>query len=273
MSLIIVSAEDFSLGEEICLRAAKTLNYRYVGRELLDEVAKEHQAAREDLLRTLDELPGFMTRRSQRRRLLSFIEAACLDRLLEDGAVCHGLAAHLYVRGVPHALKVRIINDSEQWAQAVSGEKGISLERARRRVKHDREAQRRWSQDAYCLDQTDASLYDMVLSLGSLEKEKVTEIICDTAGYRKFHPMTYSRKLMQDIVLASSVRLKLMDQFPDIRVESNEGTVVAYIQSLKKDQRQKQEIVRKVAGGIEGVRHVEVHVIRDYVGRAAQSCR
>ena len=126
---------------------------------------------------------------------------------------------------------------------------GVPLERARKLACASAEEQRRWSQEAYGLDQTDPSLYDMVLSLGTLEPDKAVEIICDAAGYRKFQPMTYSRKLMQDKALAAQVRLELMERFPDIRVESNDGTVVAYIQSLKKDQRKKQEEVRQMAGG------------------------
>ena len=271
MSLVIVSADDFGLGESVCRWVAEEMGFRHVGREILAEVAEKRQVQQEDLVRTLDELPGFLTRRNQRRRMLSFIEEACLERLLEDGAVCNGLGAHLYVKGVSHALKVRLISDSEQCAHTVAKERGVSLEKAQKIVKRKKDTERRWSQDAYGMDQTDPSHYDMVLSLGALEKKKVVEILCDTASYRKFLPVTFSLKLMQDNLLAARVRVALMDRFPDIRVESKEGTVVAYIQSLKKDQRRKQETVREVAGGIEGVRHVEVHVIRDFVGQAAQS--
>ena len=273
MSLVIVSADDFDLGDGICRRVAEEMGFRYVGRDILADVAEKREVKQEELVRTLDELPGFMTRRNQRRRMLSFIQEACLERLVDDGVVCYGLGAHLYIKGVSHALKIRLINDSDQRAQALAKEKGISPEKALKMVNRQKENERRWSQDAYGLDQTDPAHYDMVLSMGSLEKEKVVEIVCDTASYRKFLPVTFSLKLMQDNLLAAKVRVALMDRFPEIRVESKEGTVVAYIQSLKKDQRKKQETVREVAGGIEGVRHVEVHVIRDLVGQAAQSCR
>ena len=120
MPLIIVSADDFGLEEKVCARVAEDLGFRHVGREILADVSQKHQVSKDELLRTLTELPGFMTRRNQRKRMLTFIEEACLERLLEDGVVCHGLGAHLYIRGVSHVLKVRIINDSDQWAQALA---------------------------------------------------------------------------------------------------------------------------------------------------------
>lgn len=273
MSLIIVSADDCKQGDEISQKVAGVLGYRYLGRDLLDLVATEHGVSREELAQALDEPPGLLSRRSRRQRLLCFIEAACLDVLLNDNVVCFGLAAHMYVRAVSHALKVRVINEPEQKAQKLAQAEGISVDKARKQVLRQTKEERRWSEDAYHLDQTDAALYDLVISLGTLELEKAVEIICDTVGYRKFQAMTYSRKLMQDKALAARVRLELLENFPEIRVEANDGTVVAYIQSLKKDQRKKQEMVREIAGGLPGVRHVEVHIIRDLVGQAAQSAR
>ena len=273
MPVIIVTADDFEQGRDLAHRVAGVLGYRYLGRDLLASVAEQRQVSEEELTKALDEAPGLLTRKNRRQRLLSFIEAACLEELLGDNVVAYGLAAHLYVRGVSHVMKVRIINEPEQRAKELAQRDNLPLERARKLAIRQREEQRRWSQDAYQLDQTDPSLYDLVISLGTLEPDKAVEIICDTVGYRKFQPMTYSRKLMQDKALAVRVRLELMERFPDIRVESNDGTVVAYIQSLKKDQRKKQELVRQIAGAMDGVRHVEVHVIRDYFGQAAQSSR
>ncbi|MCB2191315.1 MAG: cytidylate kinase-like family protein [Deltaproteobacteria bacterium] len=273
MPLIIISAEDYKQGDDIGQKVAGVLGYRYLGRDLLHSVAAEHQVSEEELVQALDDPPGLLSRRSRRQRMLSYIEAACLKLLLDDNVVCFGLAAHMYVRAVSHALKVRVINEPEQRAQDLAKTEGLSLEKARKQILRQTKDERRWSEDAYNLDQTDASLYDLVISLGTLELEKAVEIICDTVGYRKFQPMTYSRKLMQDKALAADVRLELMENFPDTRVEANDGTVVVFIQSLKKDQRKKQEMVRQIAGGLPGVRHVEVHIIRDLVGQAAQSSR
>ena len=114
----------------------------------------------------------------------------------------------------------------------------------------------------------------MVISLGTLELDKAVEIISDTVGYRKFQPMTYSRKLMQDKALAAAVRLRAHGA--SSRKFGWRPTTARWwfiIQSLKKDQRKKQELVRQIAGGLPGVRHVEVHIIRDLVGQAAQSSR
>ena len=75
-------------------------------------------------------------------------------------------------------------------------------------------------------------MYDMVLSLGTLNADQAAGIICDAADYPKFQAMTYSRKCLDDFALASKVRQKLMGQFPDIRLQVSDGTVVAHVVSL-----------------------------------------
>jgi len=273
MPVIIISADNFPEGREIAHRVAGTLGYRYLGRDLLAQVAQEHNLSEEDLVRALDEPPGLLTRRSRRQRLLTYIQAACLEQLLDDDVVCYGLAAHLYVRGVSHALKVRVLTEPERHAKLLAQTENIPPERARKLAQRQRQEQRRWSQENFDLDQTDPSLYDLVISLGTLELDKAVEIICDTVGYRKFQPMTYSRQCMRDKALAAKVRQELMERFPDIRVEAKDGTVVTSLKTLKRDQRKKQELIRQLVTPIPGVRHLEVHVIKDFFGQAAQTSR
>ncbi len=274
MPVITISADFFEQGQQIAQETAKALGYEYLGRELLAELAREHDLAEEDLVKALDEPPGFLGMRTRRRQqLLAHIQAACLERLLADNIACYGLGAHLYVIGVSHALQVRILADPEQRVAELTKRQGMPQERARKQVQREDEGRQRWSKEFFGLDETDASLYDMVLSLATLEPEKAVEIICDAAGYRKFQPMTYSRNYLRDKALASKVRLKLMERFPDIRVQASDGTVVAQVQSLKRDQRKKQEAVRELASQVPGVNYVEVHIISNFFEQAAESER
>jgi|Deesub1362A_J573_1020465.scaffolds.fasta_scaffold03525_3 cytidylate kinase len=246
MPIIAISANHFELGGQIARQVAEALGYRFLGRELVEEVAREHSLAAAELRRTLEEPPNLFNRRS-RRRLLVHLQAACLERLQEDGAVCYGLGAHLYLTGISHALLVRIL-----------AEKPDPQEPARQR----------WAQEFFQKDENDPSLYDMVLSLASIEPKQAVEIICETAGYRKFQPMTYSRKCLQDRLLECRVHQRLMDQFPDVRVQASDGTVVVQLRGLKLDQRKKQRTVRDIARQVPGVEYVEVHVVRSFFDKA-----
>jgi len=244
MPIIAISSDNFQQGLEIARSSAERLSYRFLGREILEEVAHEHRVSPKELLKALDEPPSFFSRRSQ-RKLITHIQVACLERLLEGKVVCYGLGAHLYLTGISHALLVRILSESQP-----------------------DEARRRWSLEFFKVDETDPSLYDMVLSLDTLEPNKAVEIICDTAGYRKFQPMTYSSKCLMDRLLESKVYQRLMERFPDVRVQASDGTVVVQIQALKYDQRRKQKAVRDLACQVPGVEYVEVHVVSTFFDKA-----
>lgn len=270
MPIIAIAADDFDLGLDIARQTAETLSYQFLGRELLDEIAEQHNLTREDLTKALDDPPGFLGLGSRRRRqLLTRIQALCLERLLPGKTVCHGLGAHLFLDGVSHALRVRVLSDPEQRIERLVRTANLSRERARKQAQCQDEACRRWSQEFFQTDETDPAGYDMVLKLVSLEPGKAVDIICDAAGYRKFQAMTYSRKCLLDKLLEARVRLKLMDRFPDAMVHASDGTVVVQIQSIKPDQRRKQKEVRRLAGQIPGVDYLEVHVVNAFFEKAA----
>lgn len=274
MPIIAISADSPEQGGRIAQKVAETLGWDYLGRNLLTEVANRHNLMESNLLRALDEPPGLLSMRPRRRQqLLTHIKTVCLERLQSDNVVCYGLGAHLYLQGVSHVLRVRVISDLQARATGLSQSRALPPERAARLAKRREQESRRWSLHSFGADETDAGLYDLVISLSALEPDKAVEIICDAAGYPKFQPMTYSRKCLADKVLASKVREILMARFPDIRVQANDGTVVAQLQALKRHQRRRQEEVRRMACQVPGVEYLEVHVIRDFFGQAAESGR
>ena len=273
MPVIIVSADQYEDGRTIAQKVAEKLACPYLGRELLTDLAREKGLPKEKLIKAIEEPPRLLTRRTLTQVLQSHIQTACLERLRVDEIVCQGLGAHMYVNGISHVLKVRIVAHREQCIADICREQGLSLKKAEKRLEHRQAIQRHWSMEYFGVDQTDAGLYDLAISLKTLKPDKAVEIICDTAGYREFRPMTYSRQCLEDKYLASLVRDHLMDHLPEIRVEADKGTVAVYLKALKRDQRKKQDQVRELSAGIPGVSHLEVHFIQDYFAQAAISDR
>lgn len=260
MPVIAISSDDPESGKMIAGQVAQRLGYELVDRDYLPDIARQYSVALDDLILALDQPPGLLAMRSRRRReLLNIVQAACLEKVAADNVVCHGLAAHLYLQGVSHALRIRIVNQPA----------GDGAQAGRDRCREEQE-QARWSQEFYGCDQTDASQYDLVLSLATLEPDKAVEIICDAAGYRKFQAMTYSRQCLNDKILASRVRLKLLPLFPTIRVESSHGTVVASLSGRAPGMGKKKTEVRRMAGEVPGVNYVEVHVSNGFWAKDAQ---
>jgi cytidylate kinase len=274
MSVVIISSDNDDKAREIAEKTAETLEYSVLDREVLNSVAAKYEIPVEKLQRALDEVPSFLGMSTKTRALyLAYIEEAALAGLSAGNMVCHGLAAHLYVIGVSHVLKVRILADPEERVRHIASREGVTKEKAAKFLRRQESLRRRWSRRAYQRDETDASLYDMVISLSQIDSNEAVKTITETARYPRFKPMTYSIKCMKDKELATRVRAVLMADYPDARVRADGTTVVVETNALKREKRKKAEKIKELAGRIPGVDYVEVHVINDLLRQAAESFR
>jgi cytidylate kinase len=274
MSVIIISSDSSEKGEEIARKTARSLGYAYLGREVLGTVAARCGIPEEKLEYALEECPPFPGRSARlQRRCQAFIQTTTLGELLKDNVVCYGLAAHLYVLGVSHALKVRILVDPDEQAREMSSQGNIPIEKARRLIERRRKFRRRWSLEYYQLDETDPSQYDLVISLSQIDADEAINIIAQTAGGRRFAPMTYSLKCMEDAELSSRVRSGLLEAFPNVKVRAQGGTVIVETKGTRRDKVKKAKAIKERAGSIEGVDYVEVHVKNGLFRKTSASSR
>jgi len=274
MSVIIISSDFYKTGQEIAQSAARVLGYKALDRDILGKVASKAGAPEVKLTQALDEGPTFLGLSSKLcHRYLAYIQEATLSELLKDNVVCHGLAAHLYVLGVSHVLRVRVLTDAEKRVQELVSQGALSVNKAKGFLERQKKERRRWSMEAFHLDETDPSQYDLVISLSQIDSDEAVKIIGETVAYRRFQPMTYSIKCMEDLALASRVRSALLERFPDVRVRANRGTLIVETTALRREKQKRAKAIKELAGELPGVEYVEVHVINDIFRQAAESFR
>ncbi|MFO7737031.1 MAG: cytidylate kinase-like family protein [Desulfatiglandaceae bacterium] len=261
MPVIIVSSDLYRTGREIAESAARVLGYGFLGREILGQVAEKYEVPEAKLAQALDEGPSFLRRSSKlRHRYLAYIQEGALFELHKGNVVCQGLAAHLYVLGVSHVLRVRILSDTEKRAEHLATERGISPNKAKRLLDREKKAHQRWSMETFQLDETDPSHYDLVINLSQIDSAEAVKIIRETVSYPRFKPMTYSLHCMEDLALSSRVKALLWERFPGIRVRADRGTLVIETAALKREKEKKVNAIKELAGKIPGVEYVEVHI-------------
>ena len=228
----------------------------------------------EKLRKALDELPSLLRLGARAQGMyLAYIEEAVLAKLSEDRVVCHGLAAQLYVRGVSHVLKVRVLADSQELIHEFMRERGLSAEKAEKELKRVEELRKRWSLDIYRMDETAPSVYDLVVDLSRITPEDAMAMIVTTSSRRKFKPMTYSVRCLKDLELASKVRVALLRFFPGITVQADASTVIVETAAVPREKQHRVETIQKLASAVPGVDHVEVRVSNDLIRQAAESFR
>ena len=274
MAVIVISSDFYETGREIAESTAKVLGYDCVGREILGRVADRYQVAETKLTQALNQTPSVLGLPSRLwKRCLAYIQEATLTELLKDNKVCQGLAAHAYVTGISHVLRVRVLSDAEKRAERLATQEGMSLGRAMKVLEREKKASRRWSMDAYRVDETDPSRYDLVISLSQIDRDEAVKIMKETVAYARFKPMTYSITCLQDLALSSRVRAELLGRFPNVRVSASSGTVIIETTTLKREKEKKARAIKESVAKIPGVEYVEVHVINDLLRQAAESFR
>ncbi|HIJ20110.1 MAG TPA: hypothetical protein HPP58_03590, partial [Deltaproteobacteria bacterium] len=110
MSIILISSDRYETGRAIAQKVAEATEYAFVDREILGEVARNSHIPEPKIRNSLETSSSPLSFSSKvENRALANVQAAVMSRLLDNNVVCHGLAAHLYVLGVSHVLKIRVL--------------------------------------------------------------------------------------------------------------------------------------------------------------------
>ncbi len=275
MPTIIISSDVPAMEKQIALQVAKELDYQILGPDILPDIGAKNDITADRLSTALEKAPSAIRREATKKwlRYLACIEAEVLDRMKADNLVCWGLGAQLYVLGVSHAMKVRLLSDADQQAKKIATDSNISEKKALRQIINQQRKREQWSTSAFGKNESDAGMYDLVINLGQIEPDEAVRTISGAIGYRKFQPMTYSMKSLAEGALAARVKAKLLTTMADVRVEASDGRVKVTSKALKRERTKKAATIKELAGTVEGVEFVEVHLINYVIRAAAESYR
>ncbi|MBF0232018.1 MAG: cytidylate kinase family protein [Desulfamplus sp.] len=274
MSIIIISSDVREIEENIARKVADELGYNLLDRSILEDVAAKHQINSEKLKEYMETTPSLFKNLSSKqwRYYLASIEAEVLERLVEDKIVCSGLAANLYVTGVSHALKVHLLSGNRECIENIGvqgAQKEPIIKKTRKDLDNELQQRKKWSLTAYNCDETDLSKYDMVINLDQIDPAEAVKTITSAVEYRKFQVMTYSMKCLSNLALAARVNVKLLESMTDIKVEAKDGSVVVFTKASNRQKRKKIATIKELAGNVEGVGYVEVHVNKNINDKSA----
>ena len=261
MSIITISRGSYSRGEMVARKVAEKLGYECIGREVLLEASKEFNIPEIKLVRAIHDAPSILDRSIfGNERYMAYIQAALLRYLKKDNVVYHGLAGHFFVRGISHALKVRIIADLEDRVKWEMEREGTSEEEALLLLKMDDKERRRWSKCLYGIDTADPSLYDLVIHIGKITVEEAADIITQTVRLNGFKTTAESQRAIDDLALSAEVKASLVRLKLDIEVSAQNGIVCVQAMTSEAEDPKLMQDIKRIAKGISGVKEVRVQV-------------
>ncbi len=260
MSIICISRGSYYRGREVAHKVAEILGYDCISRDSLLAESDEFDIPEIKLSRNIKHATQILERYSfGRERYIHYISSAILRRLKLDNHVYHGLAGQFFINDISHLLRVRIIADLDERVQAEVQRQNISLDKARKQLKHDDEERQKWSLFLYGIDITNPGRYDLTVNVTAMGVENSAKLIAQAARLPCFQATTESQKKIEDQALAAEVRVALFD-FPLAGVSTREGRVYINVKAPEEQADHIRARIESQVTGIAGPEMVEIRV-------------
>ncbi|MCP4108426.1 MAG: cytidylate kinase-like family protein [Desulfobacteraceae bacterium] len=212
MAIISISRGCYSHGRLIAEKVAQQLGYECVNREIILETVSQFNISETELLKSLEEAPGFINKLTHgREKYLSYFRAALLEHVKKNNVVYHGHAGHLMLPSVRHLLKVRIIADMNLRIQRLQQKENLFADEAEKKLFKEDAKRYEWTKLLYNKDIRDSSLYDLVLHIGSFSFEDVCDLICTAASTKSFTPLAEDEQMLRDTAVSNHIHAALQN--------------------------------------------------------------
>ncbi len=260
MSVITISRGSFSGGKMLAECLSQSLGYRCIDREIIVERAAAHGVSQEELSEALQKPPTFLERLRHKKYLyMVLIQAALVEEVRTGQAVYHGNAGHLLLRGGPHIVRVRIIAPIELRVKMAQDRLKLSRAEALDYISGMDQDRRKWTQYLYGVDWGDPSNYDIVLNLEFMDIAEACQAVTTLARQRCFQFTPCCQARMDEMALASRVRVELAlndaTAHLEVDVDAHEDTIT--VLGSAANMREVDE-VRQIAASVPGVASVNV---------------
>lgn len=255
MQIVCISRGSMSGGKALAEKLAAKLGYDCLSREELTEAATRAGIPVGKLeMAVVNRRPLDERLVLEKNRYQAFITATLCERALQNSLVYHGRTGHLVLPGLPHVLRVRVIQDTERRVESVMERLGLDRAKVLRYLEQVDEDRRRWVRTLYGTDWRDPGQYDLVVNLANLVVDNAAAGLVHVARLPEFQVTPVVQRSLQDLLLAARCRLQLgSDQRTrdmDVRVTAQDGVVT--VTYLPRDV-QRQGLLPAVLEGVEGV--------------------
>jgi len=256
MQLVCVSQGSLSTGKEFAKSLARKLDYRLLTREeVVDQAADEGIAVGRLETAVMKRRPFDERLAQDRDHYQAFTVKLICERALQDNLVYVGRTGHLLLPGVTHILRIRVVTDMESRITSVMQRLRLGREKAKQYIEQVEEDRERWARLVYNVDWKFPGFYDLVVNMEQVGVESASTALCDYAQLPEFRETPFSRKALENHLLAARARVALARDKRTyaigVKVRANDGVLsVAY---PPKDAQVAPAIPEALAG-LEGVR-------------------
>lgn len=262
MAILTVARRYGSGGREIGQAIAEQLNYDYINRRRILEDMKAEGKQWEERAKHFDEnYPGIWERYDWSfRGFVALNQSYFLNYALKDKAVIMGRGGNFLLRGVPHALRVRVIAPIEKRIEKVIEREGVNSENARWLIE---KADRDMAGGIYLIygkDWDNPAEYDMVFNTGVQPAEEIVTAIKNALLEKEKFNTEKAKKILLLRAIAAKVKagittnprfcISVLDVEPKEDGMVEKGLVLRGVIHNQKDIKEIEEMAKKFAGDL-----------------------
>lgn len=232
MPVITMTHEMGALGKDVALELAAQLNLAVMRHEVVDHVAERMHVPTSLISRIREGKAGLFERlRTDERSVAVYTGEEVLELADRGNVVLRGWGATMWLRQVPHVLRVRITRPMEQRVRWVMEHLQIDdAGLAEAEVKRSDHAHASRMHQQFGVTWGDPLLYDLILNTGRLGVDSCVQIIRQTLQRPEFAETPESRARLHQMALQAHVRAALKadpaTRDVDITLESDAGRLV-----------------------------------------------
>ncbi len=261
MSVITIFSASYCHGEEISRMLAEKLGYRFVSTELLDMASDEFSFSRDKLEAALTGSTSFLGKILESRdRNIAYMRVAVAKMASNDNLVYHGYAGLLLPKDISHLLRVCLVADSEFRIKMAIEKEGVSEDKAESMIKKDDEQRLNWTNYLFGVVPWDESLHDIILPMHSLKVDDAVALIIENAQKEIVRTTPESKKAVEDFILASRVKLLMIEKKQDVDVSTEGGEIIITLKKYVMRLEHHKDELRKLAKKVPGVHEVEFKI-------------
>jgi|SRR5580704_2571130 cytidylate kinase len=266
MAILTISHEMGSGGAEIGMAVATRLGYTYVDNEELLGRAARYGLAEDRLARLVEDRPTWVERfDAETRRCIMALQTVLYEFAQDDDVVLMGGGGQWLLRGVPHALRTRIVAPFPERVTRLTatlsaqGQERVTPKTVAQFIRRDdiqKSARMRYLFD---VDLKEPGLYDVLINTAVLSRGAAVDLLADVARRADFSTTDAGRQLVGDRALASQVEVALAGH-PDMRRRAIGVEAVQGVVTLELSSGADPEVAVAVARGVTGVQNVTLRI-------------
>ena len=263
MPIVAMTREMGSLGTFIGMEAARQLGYEFIRQEIIQEAAREYHAAEQKLIEAIEQKPGFLEIMSETfRRHQTFVAAEVYDFALRDRVLIVGRWSTVLLRGVGHAIRVRVSAPLETRVRRVMERLSIGKDQALSLIRQSDEGIRARFRHVFDQEWDNPLLYDLSINTERISLEAGVAQLKALAHSPEFQPTRQSLQHLADLALAAKVKatLKAEQATTRLNVEVTASGGEILLQGTV-DTKEEQGAAERLAKGVPGVHRVENQLV------------